>query len=403
MISLQILSRREPKLSLQDTDMYDFDEIVNRNTPEDIKYEKIEGIDDLIPMWVADMDFRTPSEVRETLVKQAERGIFGYSEADESYDKALISWFKKRYDFDIDPKTVLKLPGVVLGISLAVRALTSPDDSILIFEPLYGPIAKTVKGNGRNLVISDLVRQGNHYEINFDDMEKKIAENNVKMLILCNPHNPVGRVWTRDELLKIGDICLKNNMLIVSDEIHADFIYSGHKHIPIASLSEDLNKITVTCTSATKSFNLAGIQAANIIIADDSMRRAVDKLSLVTGAYGLNVMGLVATRAAYTYGEAWLDELRAYLEQNYELVKTRLAGTKLKVTDAEGTYLIWIDASEIPVDDPTRFFLDKAHVRFSDGPFFSKKAKSFIRMNIACPRSVVNEVLDRILNIPEVR
>ena len=373
--------------------MYNFDEIVNRNTPEDLKYEKIEGIDDLIPMWVADMDFRTPAKVREALVEQAERGIFGYSEADRTYNEALVNWFKKRYDFDVDPKTVLKLPGVVLGISLAIRALTSPDDSILIFEPLYGPIAKTIKGNGRNLVISDLVRNGMHYEIDFDDMEKKIAENNVKMLVLCNPHNPVGRVWTRDELLKIGDICLKNNMLIVSDEIHADFIYSGHKHIPIASLSDDLSKITVTCTAATKSFNLAGIQAANIIIADDSM---------ITGAYGLNVMGLVATRAAYTYGEAWLNELRAYLEQNYELVKTRLAGTKLKVTDVEGTYLIWIDASEIPADDPTKFFLDKAHVRFSDGPFFSKKAKNFFRVNIACPRSVVNEALDRILKLPEI-
>ena len=383
--------------------MIDFDEIVIRNTPEDIKYEKIEGIDDLIPMWVADMDFRTPIEVRKVLVEQAERGVFGYSEADKSYDKALVNWFKKRYDFVVDPKTVLKLPGVVLGISLAIRALTSPDDSILIFEPLYGPIAKTIKGNGRNLVISDLVRNGAHYEIDFDDMEKKIAENNVKMLVLCNPHNPVGRVWTRDELVKIGEICLKNNMLIVSDEIHADFIYNGHKHIPIASLSEELNKITVTCTSVTKSFNLAGIQAANIIIADDSMRRAVDKLSLVTGAYGLNVMGLVATRAAYTYGEEWLDELRDYIEQNYKLVKERLAGTKLKVTDVEGTYLIWIDASEIPADDPTKFFLDKAHVRFSDGPFFSKKATNFIRMNIACPRSVVNEALDRMLAISEVR
>ena len=376
--------------------MIDFDEIVIRNTPEDIKYEKIEGIDDLIPMWVADMDFRTPIEVRKVLVEQAERGVFGYSEADESYDKALVNWFKKRYGFIVDPKTVLKLPGVVLGISLAIRALTSPDDSILIFEPLYGPIAKTIKGNGRNLVVSDLVRNGAHYEIDFDDMEKKIAENNVKMLVLCNPHNPVGRVWTRDELVKIGEICLKNNMLIVSDEIHADFIYSGHKHIPIASLSEELNKITVTCTSVTKSFNLAGIQAANIIIADDSMRRAVDKLSLVTGAYGLNVMGLVATRAAYTYGEEWLDELRAYIEQNYKLVKKRLAGTKLKVTDVEGTYLIWIDASEIPADDPTKFFLDKAHVRFSDGPFFSKKATNFIRMNIACPRSRLLEALERI-------
>ena len=382
--------------------VFDFDETVNRNTPEDIKYSKIAGIDDLLPMWVADMDFKSPPEVIESLVEQAKRGVFGYPEADESYDKALVGWYKRRYGWDVDPKTVLKLPGVVLAISDAICALTKANDSILIFEPLYGPIARAVKGNGRNLVVSDLVRKGSRYEIDFEDFENKIRENDVKMLIFCNPHNPVGRVWTREELLKVGDICLKNHMLIVCDEIHADFVYGGHKHIPIASLSDELKKITVTCTSATKSFNIAGIQAANIVIPDDSMRRAVDKYSLTTGAYGLNIMGLVATRAAYTYGDKWMDELNVYLESNLKLVKSRLAGTKLKVTDTEGTYLIWIDASEMGVEDPYKFFLDRAHIRFSDGLFFSKKAGQFIRMNIACPRSVVSEALDRMLEVPEI-
>ena len=380
-----------------------FDVIVNRNTPEDIKYAQIDGIDDLIPMWVADMDFKSPVEVRNALAEVVERGVFGYSEADESYDKALTGWYKRRYGWDVDPKTVIKLPGVVLGISYAIRALTNENDSILIFEPLYGPIAKSVKGNGRNLVVSDLVRCENRYEIDFVDLENKVRENNVKMLILCNPHNPAGRVWTREELLKIGDICLKNHMLIVSDEIHADFVYSGHKHIPIASLSEDLKKITVTCTSATKSFNIAGIQAANIVIADDSMRRAVDREAFETGAFGLNIMGLVATRAAYTYGDKWMDELVSYLESNIALVKSRLAGTKLKVTDIEGTYLMWIDASGLGIEDPSELFLEKAHIRFSEGTFFSKKAGQFIRMNIACPKSVVNEALDRMLQVPGIR
>ena len=379
-----------------------FDEIVIRNTPEDLKHAKIEGIDDLIPMWVADMDFRSPDEVVEALTEQAKRGVYGYSEADESYDQALVSWYKRRHGWDVDPKTVIKLPGVVLGISYAIRALTKENDSVLIFEPLYGPISRAVKCSGRNLVISDLVMKNRHYEIDFDDFENKVRENNVKMLILCNPHNPAGRVWTREELLKIGDICLKNHMLIVSDEIHADFVYSGHKHIPIASLSDDLKKITVTCTSATKSFNIAGIQAANIVIADDSMRRSVDKEAFSTGAFGLNIMGLVATRAAYTYGDKWMDELVAYLEGNIELVKSRLEGTKLKVTDIEGTYLVWIDASELGIQDPTGLFLEKAHIKFSEGTFFSKKADRFIRMNIACPRSVVNEALDRMLALPEI-
>ena len=294
------------------------------------------------------------------------------------------------------------MPGVVLGISDSIMALTKEGDSILIFEPLYGPIGRAVKGSGRNLIVSDLVLNGSRYEIDFEDFENKVRENDVKMLIFCNPHNPAGRVWTREELLKVGDICLKNHMVIVCDEIHADFVYSGHKHIPIASLSEELKKITVTCTSATKSFNIAGIQAANIVIADDSMRRAVDRYSLTTGAYGLNIMGLVATRAAYTYGDKWMDELISYLEGNIELVKNRLAGTKLKVTDIEGTYLMWIDASSMGLEDPSKFFLDKAHIRFSEGTFFSKKADQFIRMNVACPRSVVNEALDRILNLREI-
>ena len=379
-----------------------FDEIVNRNTPEDIKYAKIEGIDDLLPMWVADMDFRSPDEVVEALVEQAGRGVFGYPEADESYDLALVGWFKRRYGWDVDPKTVLKLPGVVLGISDAICALTRENDSILIFEPLYGPIGRAVKGSGRNLVISDLVRNGSRFEIDFEDFENKVRENDVKMLIFCNPHNPVGRVWTREELMKVAEICLKNHIIVVCDEIHADFVYSGHKHIPFASLSEEIKKITISCTSATKSFNIAGIQAANIIIADDSMRRAVDKYSLTTGAYGLNIMGLVATRAAYTYGDKWMDELNAYLESNIELVKSRLAGTKLKVTDTEGTYLIWIDATGLGVEDPYKFFLDRAHIKFSDGLFFSKKAVQFVRMNVACPRSVVNEALDRMLALPEI-
>ena len=382
--------------------MINFDELIDRNTPEDIKHAKIDGINDLIPMWVADMDFKCPDEVIEALTEQAQRGVFGYPEADESYDKAVAGWFKRRYGWDVDPKTVLKMPGVVLGISDAICALTKENDSILIFEPLYGPIGRAVKGHGRNPVVSVLVRKGSRFEIDFDDFENKVRENNVKMLIFCNPHNPVGRVWTKEELTKVGEICLKYHMVIVCDEIHADFVYSGHKHIPFASLSEEIKKITVSCTSATKSFNIAGIQAANIVIADDSMRRAVDRYALTTGAYGLNIMGLVATRAAYTYGDKWMDELISYLEGNIELVKNRLAGTKLKVTDIEGTYLMWIDASSMGLEAPSKFFLDKAHIRFSEGTFFSKRADQFIRMNVACPRSIVNEALDRMLKLPEI-
>ena len=383
--------------------MINFDELVSRNTPEDIKYEKVEGITDLIPMWVADMDFKCPEEVSDALAEQSKRGIFGYSEADKTYDDAVVNWFKNRYGWDVDPKTCLKLPSVILALSLSIRALTEPGDAILIMEPLYGAISRTVKMTGRKLVVSELELKGSRYEIVFEDMEKKIKENNVKMFVLCNPHNPAGRVWTRDELLRMGDICLRNNVLIVSDEIHADFIYSGHRHIPIASLSEELNKITITCTSPTKTFNLAGIQAANVFVADDSMRRKIDQLSLATGAFGLNVMGIVATRAAYTYGDTWLSELITYLDGNVALVRSRLEGTNLKMTDIEGTYLLWIDASRVTDEDPTAYFLRTAHVRFSEGTFFGNNGKHFFRMNVACPRSILSEALDRILEVPGVR
>ena len=377
--------------------MIDFDEIVNRNTPEDIKHAKIEGIDDLIPMWVADMDFKSPDEVVKALVEQAQRGVFGYPEADESYDKAVTGWYKRRYGWDVDPKTVLKMPGVVLGISDSIMALTKEGDSILIFEPLYGPIGRAVKGSGRNLVVSDLVMNDSHYEIDFEDFENKVRENDVKMLIFCNPHNPAGRVWTREELLKVGDICLKNPMVIVCDEIHADFVYSGHKHIPIASLSEELKKITVTCTSATKSFNIAGIQAANIISSNRDILRRIDREAVTTGAYGLGKMGISATRAAYTYGEPWLNELISYLESNIDLLREELKDTGLKMMEPEGTYLVWIDCSSY--GDLSRKLLTQAHVRVSEGTFFGADYGNFIRLNIACPRSVLKEALRRIKEI----
>ena len=382
---------------------YSFDQIVPRNTPEDIKYSNPEGIPDLIPMWVADMDLKCPEEVSKVLVEQSERGIFGYSEADESYDQAMVSWFKKRYDWDVDPKTVLKLPGVVLAISLAVRALTREGDAVLIFEPLYAPIARAIKGNNRKLIISELVLKGSRYEIDFDDMERKIRENSVKMLVFCSPHNPVGRVWTREELQKVGDICVKNDMIIVSDEIHADFVYGGKRNIPIASISDEIGRRTITCTSPTKTFNLAGIQAANLVVPDDEMRLKIDKLSLITGAFGLNVMGIVSTRAAYEHGEEWLDSLLEYLEGNIALVRERLSGTNLKVTDIEGTYLLWIDASCLKTDDPAGFIKKNARVWVSEGTFFGAGGKDYIRLNVACPRSVVDEALNRILELPGVR
>ena len=376
---------------------YNFDKIIDRRHIDSYKWNVK---DNEYSFSIADMDFDVMLEIKEAIIKQANISTYGYTYVNDKYYEAYIKWWKSRYDTTLKKDWFMFYISVVASIDSVIKRLTKINDGISLFSPNYNVFYNCINNNHRNVIEIPFDYKDYKYSINWDLVEQGISKS--KMFILCNPHNPVGRVWTREELLIVGDICLRNNMTIVCDEIHADFVYSGHKHIPIASLSDELKKITVTCTSATKSFNIAGIQAANIVISDDSMRRAVDKYSLTTGAYGLNIMGLVATRAAYTYGDKWMDELNVYLESNLLLVKSRLAGTKLKVTDTEGTYLVWIDATELGVEDPYKFFLNRAHIRFSDGLFFSKKASQFIRMNIACPRSVVSEALDRVLKIPEI-
>ena len=371
--------------------MYDFDSITDRHTPDDIKYEMIKGIDDLIPMWVADMDFKSPPEVIEELVRVAGNGIYGYSDADASYDEAVISWYKKRFDWDITGNQMIKLPGVVLAISYAVRVLTDDNDHVMIFEPVYGPFRRCVEGNGRKLTVEELKNVNGHYEVDLDEMERKIVEDNVKLLIWCSPHNPGGRVWTEDELRAVSEICKKHGVFIVSDEIHSDLVLYGNKHIPMAKIAGDN---CVILTAPTKTFNIAGIQAANIISANREVLKKIDREALTTGAFGLNKMGIAATRAAYTYGEPWLTELLTYIEGNIAVVREKLKGTGLIMMEPEGTYLVWIDCSSYK--DFAKRLLTEAHVRVSEGSFFGRGGENFIRLNVACPRSVVKEALKRI-------
>ncbi|WP_034450835.1 MalY/PatB family protein [Butyrivibrio sp. AE2032] len=371
--------------------MYDFDSITDRNTPDDIKYEKINGIDDLIPMWVADMDFKSPPEVISELVRVASNGIYGYSEADESYDEAVTGWLKKRFGWDVTADQILKLPGVVLAISYAVRVLTEPGDHIMIFEPVYGPFRRCVEGNGRKLTIEQLKTAGGHFAVNTAEMEKKIIEDNVKLLVWCSPHNPGGRVWSEDELRSVSGICEKHGVFIVSDEIHSDLTLYGNKHIPMAKIAGDN---CVVLTAPTKTFNIAGIQAANIISTNRDVLRSIDREAVTTGAFGLNKMGIAATKAAYTYGEPWLTELTAYIEGNIDILRKELEDTKLVMMEPEGTYLVWIDCSAY--GDISKKLLREAHVRVSEGSFFGMGGENFIRLNVACPRSVLKEALRRI-------
>lgn len=370
--------------------MYDFDSIADRNTPDDIKYGKINGIDDLIPVWVADMDFKSPPEVIEELVRVASNGIYGYSEADKSYDDAVTSWFKNRFDWDVEASQIIKLPGVVLAISYAVRVLTAENDHVMIFEPVYGPFRRCVEGNSRKLTIEPLKIVNGHFEVDFEDMEKKIVEDDVKLLVWCSPHNPGGRVWSEEELRAVADICKKHGVFIVSDEIHSDLTLYGNKHIPMAKIAGDNS---VVLTAPTKTFNIAGIQAANIISTNKEVLKKIDREALTTGAFGLNKMGIAATRAAYTYGAPWLDELLKYIEGNVALLREELKDTDLVMMEPEGTYLVWIDCSAH--NNFAMKLLKDAHVRVSKGSFFGTGGENFIRVNVACPRSVLKEAIKR--------
>lgn len=378
---------------------YDFDTVYDRRVPGDIKYEAIDGKTDVIPMWIADMDFKCLPAVTEALSGAAEYGIFGYAVADERYDQAVASWYKKRMDWEIDPAEILKMPGVMFAIAAAIRALTEPQDSVLICQPVYYPFATIVKANDRRLVVSELTLKNGHYEIDFDDFEKRITQNRVKLFLLCSPHNPVGRVWTKEELLEIGRICLKHDVIIVSDEIHSDFVYPGYRHIPIASLSDALAERCITCTSPTKTFNLAGLQAANIVIPNDKLRRKVYKAGLATGYSRPNTMAVEATKAAYLGGEEWLDALRSYLWENISLVDTfcKESGGKISLIRPEGTYLLWLDCRSLGLtsDELEQLFLRKAKVRLHNGAIFGAGGSGFMRMNVACPRSVLKEALER--------
>ena len=377
--------------------MNDFDKIINRNIPGDLKYEKIAGIDDLIPMWVADMDFQSPVEIREALADVATNSVFGYSGADPEYYKLVAEWFKKRYDWEVEKSLIMPLPGVIEGLVCTMRAFTKPDDHVLIFQPVYGMFEKSIRLNGRIPTISELKNVNGRYEVDLEDAEKKIIEDDVKMLFWCSPHNPGGRVWTMEELEAVAGLCARHNVFIVSDEIHADLVLYGKKHIPFAKVPGDYTKNLVVLTSPTKSFNLAGIQAANLIAFDKKVFKMIDHELFATGAFEVNKMGIAATKAAYAYGEEWLEELLKYLEGNINLVAKELKDTKLKVMPQEATYLVWIDCSALKGDEPfSRTVLKKAHVRVSEGDFFGKSSRDFIRLNVACPRSLVKEALDRI-------
>lgn len=375
---------------------YDFDAMHNRRIAGDIKYN---CPSDVIPMWVADMDFKVPNEISDALIKEAKHGIFGYKEPDEEYMSLVTQWYKLRFDWEIRPEHIITSPGVMFSIGASINALTEIGDSILICQPVYYPFSKIVTANKRKLVISELTETNGRYQFNFDDIETKIKKHSVKMFLLCSPHNPVGRVWTKEELKRIGNICLNNGVTIVSDEIHSDFIYQGNTHTPLASISDELAKITVTCTAPSKTFNLAGLQASNTVVFDPVIRRKIEKSIAATGYFELNTMAIASTKAAYQYGGEWLDGLLSYLEESRQILQKAFpTDFPISLIQPEGTYLAWLDCRKTELTSTKLYdiFLNKARVWLHKGDTFGKSGNGFMRLNFACPHSVLCEAIDRI-------
>ena len=382
---------------------YNFDEIIERKDTDSLKYDfaarrgKPEG---LLSLWVADMDFRAPQCVIDALTEKSAHGIFGYSESREDYVEVLQSWFKRRFNWQIQPEWLVKTPGVVFAICAAIRALTQKGDAVLIQQPVYYPFTESINANRRTLVVNELNFDGSGYTIDYEDFEQKITQHNVKLFILCNPHNPVGRVWTREELIRMGDICVKHGVTVISDEIHADFVYPGHKHTVFASLKPEFANITITCTAPTKTFNLAGLQISNIFVSDRTMRSRIQQEINRCGYSQLNVMGLVACKAAYTKGEDWLEALKGYLAENLKFLRSFLESDipQIKLVEPQGTYLVWLDCTSLGLSDKAldELIIHRAKLWLDAGTMFGQGGSGFQRINIACPRSLLQQALEQL-------
>ena len=382
---------------------YDFDTPIDRTHTWSIKHDfkKENGkADDILPLWVADMDFRSPDSVVEALKKAVDHGIFGYSRADESYFDAVAAWYQKRHHLTLQPEWMTCTPGIVFALSIAVRAFSQEGDAVLIQPPVYHPFSRAILRNKRTLVENPLVLKDGHYEMDLEDLEQKVLDEHVKLMILCNPHNPVGRVWTREELTALADICLRHHVYVISDEIHGDFVWRGHEQTPYASISEEACLRSMMCTAPSKTFNLAGMATSNLFIPDPEMRRKFRSELLDVGQENMNRLGLFACRAAYEGGGEWLDQLIGYLAGNLALVrdfcKNRVP--QIQLVEPEGTYLAWLDCRELGMtdDELMAFFSDEAKVWLDPGTHSGEQGSGFMRFNLGSSRSVIAQALDQI-------
>lgn len=383
---------------------FNFNEKVDRSKNHAAKWEEMGakfGSNDLLPMWVADMDIKTVPEVVEAIKEKADQAIFGYVYRPASYYETAAAWCEKRFGYKIDPKTLIHSPGVVPSMNMLVKMLTKEDEKVLIQIPVYPPFAASVKTGKRTLVTNELVKDENgYYTIDFEDLEKKLSDEKVTLMILCNPHNPVGRVWKKEELQKIGELCVKYNVRILADEIWRDLVLPGYTHIPMASLSKEIEDITITCFSPTKTFNIAGLQASFAVFPREEEWKAFDNELGEMDIKRNNPFSLVGFEAAYNHGEEWLSELLVHLDGNaqyvVDFVKERLP--EIKTVKPEGTYLMWLDFNGLGLsnEEVKELLIKDAKVAMNDGASFGENGKGFARMNIACPRYMVEDAMERI-------
>lgn len=384
----------------------DFDTVIDRKGTRSLKYDfavRRGKPENVLPLWVADMDFQTSSYITEALEDMVKHGVFGYSESEEHYFEAVQNWMERHYNWHVKESWMTKTPGIVFALAMAVKAYTQENDAVLIQPPVYYPFKEVVEDNHRRLVNNTLVLGGDGtYTIDYEDFEKKIIEDNVKLFILCNPHNPVGRVWTKEELERLGDICLKHGVFVVSDEIHADFVFE-RKHTVFSEVKEAYRDISMICTSPSKTFNIAGLQISNIFISNPEKATAFRRQVAAAGYSQVGLPGLVACEAAYRHGDEWLEGMLAYIKANAEFTRAYLQEhlPRVKMTKLEGTYLVWLDFRNYGLTDKEldEKILNQAGLWLDSGAVFGKCGEGFQRINIACPRKTLQQALDRLIDV----
>lgn len=378
---------------------YDFNKLISRRGTNSYKWDSAKS-EDVLPMWVADMDFQTAPAIVDALRKRVEHGIFGYTLVPESYYEAVTDWFACRHGWKFHRDWIIYTSGVVPAVSAVIKALTLPGDKVLVQTPVYNCFFSSIRNNGCEVVSSPLLKTGDTYVMDFDDLEQKAADEKVKVMLLCNPHNPVGRVWSREELVRLGEICIRHGVTVISDEIHCELVFPGYHYTPFASISENFLQQSVTCISPSKAFNIAGLQIANIVCADSERRMKIDRAININEVCDVNPFGVVATIAAYREGEEWLEQLIIYLKGNYDYLKAWFEQNlpQFPVTKLEGTYLVWVDCSVLGLtsDQIEEELLEKEDLWVNSGSMYGEAGDGFIRINIACPRSRMIEGLERL-------